>query len=177
MNSQSIRTVGDMPLEIERKFLIKTPDPSWLAQQPGSRRVEIVQTYLLSGNGDTRRRVRTWTEDGHTEYIRTCKRTLTDRTRVEEEDSLTEEAYQALLQEADPARQPIRKVRWCVPYDSHTLEIDVYPFWTRQAVLEVELQDEDEHFSIPPEVHVIREVTGDPRYLNSALAKTIPAED
>ena len=174
-SSPSRSSCGDSaePLEIERKFLIEYPDQDWLARQPGSRRAEIVQTYLCS-DGSGSRRVRAWTEDGETTYFRAFKRMLTDRTRVEQEDRITEAEYLALLDEADPARRPIVKVRWCVPYASHILEIDLYPFWEDQAVLEVELQDEEEAFGIPPELRVLREVTGDPRYLNSSLAREIP---
>ena len=164
---------GQEPLEIERKFLIEYPDPAWLERQPGSRRVEIVQTYLLSGDGSTRR-VRSWTVAGRTAYIRTCKRALSDRSRVEVEDELSEADYLALLREADPSRHPVEKTRWCIPFGSHVLEIDLYPFWSDQAVLEVELQSEEEDFLLPPEIHVIREVTGDPRYLNSSLARELP---
>ena len=164
---------GQGPLEIERKFLIEYPDPVWLERQPGSRRVEIIQTYLLS-DGSSTRRVRSWTEAGRTVYIRTCKRRLSDRTRVEVEDELTQADYLALLSQADPARHPLEKTRWCIPFDSHVLEIDLYPFWNDQAVLEVELQNEEEEFLLPPEICVIREVTGDPRYLNSSLARELP---
>ena len=164
---------GQEPLEIERKFLIEYPDLSWLRQQPGSRRAEIVQTYLLS-DGNSTRRVRSWTEAGRTSYIRTCKRRLSDRTRVEVEDELSEADYLALLKEADPTRHPVEKTRWCIPCGSHVLEIDLYPFWSAQAVLEVELQSEEEEFLLPPEIRVIREVTGDPRYLNSSLARELP---
>ena len=164
---------GQEPLEIERKFLIEYPDLSWLRQQPGSRRAEIVQTYLLS-DGSSTRRVRSWTEAGRTSYIRTCKRAVSDRTRVEVEDELSEADYLALLKEADPTRHPVEKTRWCIPFDSHVLEIDLYPFWNDQAVLEVELQNEEEEFLLPSEICVIREVTGDPRYLNSSLARELP---
>lgn len=175
MNHSASPLSGQEPLEIERKFLIEYPDPAWLEQQPGSRRVEIVQTYLLS-DGSGSRRVRSWTESGRTTWFRTCKRMLTDRTRIEQEDQVTEEEYRSLLAEADPARHPIEKVRWCVPWASHMLEIDLYPFWEKQAVLEVELRDEDEVFQIPPELRILLEVTGDPRYLNSSLAREIPDE-
>ena len=102
---------------------------------------------------------------------------VTDITREEIEREISEEEYLALLKEADPARHPIRKTRWCLPYEGHTLEIDLYPFWEKQAVLECELESEDEAFAVPPELSILREVTGDPQYLNSSLARTIPAED
>ena len=68
----------------------------------------------------------------------------------------------------------MEKTRWCIPFGSHVQEIDLYPFWSDQAVLEVELQSEEEEFLLPPEIRVIREVTGDPRYLNSSLARELP---
>ena len=167
---------GSSPLEIERKYLIRYPDVSWLAAQPGSRCAELTQTYLQS-DGRTSRRVRAWTEEGKTVWFRTAKRMLTDVTREEIESEISEQEYLALLQEADPARIPVRKTRWCIPYEGHILEIDLYPFWKRQAVLECELNSEDEFFAVPPELIILREVTGDPRYLNSSMAREIPAED
>lgn len=158
-----------VPLEIERKFLIACPSLSWLEQQPGARKVEIEQTYLCS-DSDSSRRVRLWREAGELHCFRTVKRSISDTTRIEEEDEITPEEYDALLREADPARCPIRKTRWCLPYEGHVLEIDIYPFWSRQAVLECELEREDEVFALPPELEVLREVTGDRRYLNSTLA-------
>ena len=167
----------EQPLEIERKFLIEYPDPVWLEQQPGSRCAGISQTYLLSEDGGSRR-VRTWCEDGRTTYIYTCKRSLTDLTRIEQESEISREAYETLLENADPKRNTVFKTRWCIPYEGHILEIDLYPFWQgEQAVLECELKSEDEVFAIPPEIRVIREVTGDRRYLNSSLAFEIPPAD
>lgn len=167
---------NSIPLEIERKYLIHYPEVAWLARQPDSRFAELTQIYLQP-DGISSRRVRSWTEGGKTLLYYTAKRQLTDMTREEREREITEEEYSALLLEADPSRRPIRKIRWCIPYEEHVLEIDLYPFWTRQAVLECELRSENESFSIPPEIHVIREVTGDVRYQNSRLALKIPDED
>lgn len=163
-------------LEIERKYLIRYPDLDWLAGQCGIRCAELSQTYLCSDGMDSRR-VRSWTENGETTYYKTAKRQMTERTRIEEECAVTEQEYLTLLRERDPNRRTINKTRWILPWGNHYLEIDVYSFWTHQAVLECELKSEDEEFSVPEELHTIREVTGDRRYLNSALALSIPAED
>ena len=167
---------GPSPLEIERKFLIRYPDVGWLATQPGSRRAELTQTYLRP-DGQSSRRVRAWTEEGKTVWYQTSKRMVTNVTREEIEREISEKEYLGLLREADPARRPVRKIRWCIPYEGHILEIDLYPFWKRQAVLECELDSEDEEFAVPPEFSILKEVTGDPRYLNSSLAREIPAEE
>ena len=161
--------MNDSPLEIERKFLIAYPSLSWLGQQPGVRKAEIEQTYLTS-DASCSRRVRLWREADEMHCFRSIKRSLSDRTRIEEEDEISFDEYGILLCEADPARRPVRKTRWCLPWDGHLLEIDIYPFWSRQAVLECELEHEEEAFTIPPELTVLREVTADRRYLNSVLA-------
>ena len=63
-----------------------------------------------------------------------------------------------------------------MPSGGHTLEIDVFPFWADRAFCEVELSAEDERFTLPGWIEVVREVTDDPRYTNSALALSIPDE-
>ena len=108
---------GPSPLEIERKFLIRYPEVSWLADRQGSRCAELTQTYLRS-DGHSSRRVRSWTESGKTVWYETSKRMVTDITREEIEREISEEEYLALLKEADPARQQIRKTRWSATSDS-----------------------------------------------------------
>ena len=49
-------------------------------------------------------------------------------------------------------------------------------FWKTQAFLEVELLDESDEVRLPDFIEVIRDVSADDRYRNSALAKEIPAE-
>ena len=169
LSRPSAQGYGTVPLEIERKFLIQYPDEAWLASCAGARRVEIVQTYLQTSPGSTKR-VRKWTESGRTRFFLTIKRPVTDMTREEEEEEIDSDLYELLLKEADPSRQPVQKTRWCLPWMGHILEIDLYPFWQDQAILECELQEEKESFRIPQNLHVIREVTGEVRYLNFSPA-------
>lgn len=161
------------PLEIERKFLIAYPDLSYLASLPNCRKVDIRQTYLREQN-DEHVRVRARGEAGSYTYFKTTKRTLTDMTRIEVEQRLTEAEYNELLGDADPERRPIEKTRWCLTWDEQYFEIDVFPFWDDKAFLEIELKSESQEVRLPPWIHVIKEVTGDRRYNNSALAKELP---
>ena len=158
------------PLEIERKYLIEYPDLRWLESLPNCRRVEIIQTYLLSKEGDELR-VRQRGENGSYIYYKTCKRRITGTTRTEIEQRLSQEEYLQLLMEADPAKRPIRKTRWCLTYDNQYFELDVYPFWKDRAILEIELSHEGEAVRFPKELKLIREVTDDPSYSNAALAE------
>ena len=170
-------TVGSSgePLEIERKFLIRMPEKERLASE-SERHIAITQIYLCTGPEGGSRRLRHSRWDGGEARYYTEKRRLTHRTRVEWEREVDPEEYDALLTEADRTLRPIEKVRWCVPYAGHTLEIDVFPFWGDRAFLEAELTSEDEELRLPDWIRVIREVTEDERYTNLALAREIPDE-
>ena len=58
-------------------------------------------------------------------------------------------------------------------YENQYFEIDVYPFWNDKAIMEIELRSENQEFSIPKSINVIKEVTDDDEYKNSSLAKNI----
>lgn len=158
------------PRETERKFLIRYPDTAMLERLPNCRRVEIIQTYLKAPEG-REIRVRQRGENGSYIYYRTEKRPVDDLTRVEVERRLTKDEYLALLMEADPACRPIRKTRYCLTHGDQYFEIDVYPFWKDQAILEIELSDPQREVTIPRFLEPIREVTADPAYKNAALAR------
>ena len=156
-------------LEIERKFLIEYPDLTWLTSCLGCLQADIVQTYLCSDDGDEVR-VRRWSSGGETHRFRTIKRTITEVTRQEWEQEIDEAEYRRLLQQADPLRRPLRKTRYCLAWRDQLFEIDLYPFWKHQAIAEIELPREDTPIDFPPQLRVIREVTGDPAYRNAVLA-------
>ena len=158
------------PMEIERKFLIEYPDIKWLERLPNCRKVDIIQTYLVSGNGDELR-VRQRGENGSYICFKTRKRLIDGMKRIELEERLSQEEYMRLLMEADPTKRPIRKTRYCLTWDNQYFEIDVYPFWKDRAVAEIELSDENTPIRFPKELKVIREVTDDPTYKNAALAE------
>ena len=165
-----------VPLEIERKYLIRFPDLKRLEEKPNCEKVEIVQTYLLSKD-DTEVRVRMRGKDGRYLFYRTEKRRITDTSRAEVERRITQEEYVVYLADADPLRKPVRKMRYCLTENSRYYEIDIFPEWKKQAILELELRSEDEEVVFPEEVEVIREVTADRRYLNHALASYMPEEE
>lgn len=162
-----------MPLEIERKFLIRMPTQKELTPFP---HFSILQTYLLDKDGATRR-VRIWNDGKATRYIYTEKRRKSDMTAEETEYEVTHEEYDLLCQDEDTSRTPISKTRYRIPHAGHIYEVDVYDFWQKQATVEVELSAEDEPFEMPSFLSVLREVTSDARYKNHALAKEFPSED
>ncbi|MCM1218525.1 MAG: AAA family ATPase [Lachnospiraceae bacterium] len=157
------------PYEIERKFLIEYPDTAWLQGIPNCRRVEIIQTYL-SVEPDYEVRIRQRGLNGNYMYYETTKKKINGLKRIELERRLSEREYLRLLMEADTNRRQIRKTRYCMVYENQYFEIDLYPFWNDQAIVEIELREEDQQIRMPKELKVIREVTGEAAYKNAALA-------
>lgn len=162
-----------LPLEIERKFLIEYPDKKLLEELSGGNFSDISQTYLVGEKG-TSERVRARTKDGVTVYTHNTKIKLSSMKRIELEDEIGSEEYEKLLLRADPKCKTIEKVRYCVPHGGYVFEIDVFPFWSDKAFMEVEMQSEDAEVNLPDFVKIIREVTDDNRYTNHALAIELP---
>lgn len=159
--------------EIELKYLIQYPDIAVLETRPGCEKWEIEQIYLTSSEPGCVRRIRRVFVNGEAHYYRTFKRRISALTAEENEGEITAAEYQAYALESDPERQPIFKTRYRIPYEGHTLEFDIYPFWQDQAILEIELEDESVVPDIPSYVAIIRDVTADPAYKNHTLAARV----
>jgi CYTH domain-containing protein len=162
--------------EIERKYLIRYPDIKTLQAQKGVEQWEIVQIYLtVSGPGETRR-IRQVVSGGEIKYYKTFKKHLTDLTNEEDEGEIDQLEYIHLCQEQQPGCKPVGKTRYRIPYEGHILEFDIYPFWNDRAILEIELEREDEGAAIPDYVQIIRDVSADPAYKNRSLAENVVYE-
>ena len=72
--------------------------------------------------------------------------------------------------DADITKHSIRKTRYCLIYKNQYFEIDIYPFWDDKAIVELELNSEDQKIEFPKQLKLIKEVTHDKRYKNSELA-------
>ena len=156
------------PPEIERKFLVEMPELAELEKLPGFRRVEIEQAYLPTTN-DERLRIRKWVENGQAIYYKTRRRHVNGQ-RIEVEERLTQRSYKEMLEEAGEALQLLRKTRYSLQYDGQLFQLDVYPFWAEQAVVKIELNEENGQVRLPPELKLIREVTGERAYKDYTLA-------
>ena len=163
-----------MNIEIERKFLIKLPDVEYFSSLDGCSVREIVQTYLHTDGAE--RRIRKIVENGVTTYIYTEKMRVpgAEISRYEDEREITQEEYAKLYGEA---ATELSKTRYAFPYSGRVIEIDVYPdkvggeLFRDRAILEIEMESEDEVLSIPDFIDVIEEVTGKKEYSNKKLAE------
>jgi CYTH domain-containing protein len=127
----------------------------------------------LRSNRDEEVRVRQRGEDGHYIYLKTVKRRISGLKRIEIETRITQDEYLSLLMDADTTKRQIRKTRYCMMYENQYFEIDVYPFWTDQAIMEIELSNENDEIRFPKHIKVIKEVTDDDSYKNASLANKI----
>lgn len=166
----------EIPIEIERKFLIRMPDAALLAAQRGVRIKHIEQTYLAAKDGKNAR-VRRIEEGRSVSFVKTVKRRISALSAFEEEYEIDEQCYREELKNAAEGKNTIVKTRYCIPFEGHIVEIDVYRFWQDRAILEVELGSEDESFSLPDYVSVIKEVSDDGRYKNTNLARKVPLDE
>lgn len=162
-----------VPTEIERKFLIKMPTAEQIEALGCVSKANIIQTYLKKGDNVTERRIRQRGDqkNGFTFYY-TEKTDISAGVRIEDERKITPEEYLRLLAEADTSLHQISKVRHCFVYNKKYFEMDIYPFCNEYAIVEIELNNINEEFELPP-LDFVKEVTDDANFKNFALAKSL----
>lgn len=151
-------------LEIERKFLIKMPDIQKLCDMENCKGVDICQVYLDIPGKNVRIRKR------NNIFIKTEKSKVSEITRTEQETLISESEYESLMEYRHPELDAVHKTRYCLLWMGKYFEIDVFPFSKDYAYVEIELISEDEEFTIPDFIEVIKEVTFDKRYTNKSIA-------
>jgi len=148
-------------MEIERKFLVR--DDSFV--DCASKKRRIVQGYLCA-DAERSVRVRIRGDEG----FLTIKSATEGRgwSRYEFEQAIALKDAEELMALCMPGL--IDKVRHYVEFAGHTWEVDVFHGENEGLVVaEIELESEDEQFELPAWIGA--EVSGDPRYYNSMLAK------
>lgn len=153
------------PVEIERKFLIKYPTEKTINSIKECSSVEISQCYVSDENGKFR--VRKRGKNGEYIYIKTEKTKISEIRRIESERRITQSEYESAIK----GKKVLSKRRYMFLYNNKYFELDIFPFWQDKALLEIELKDENEQFDLPDFLNITKEVTYDPKYKNSHIAK------
>ena len=159
-------------LEIERKFLVAL-NVDFLLLPKEQAVTNIQQTYLKKIIPNVQRRVRMRTHDGNAMYIFTEKIPQRPGVRIEREEIIGLREYLTLLQERDPRRSIILKDRYSFVWAQQYFQLDNFHSPMPLTLLEIELPHEKTHIELPPFLKIIRDVTEDPRYSNSSIAKGI----
>jgi adenylate cyclase len=148
-----------MPLEIERKFLVRK-DLWYALHKPEGE--DIIQGYLVSEPSLTIRvRVK------NSSSFLTIKGPVHTATRMEYEYQIPKTDAVELLKAF--AKNTIEKTRYRIGFEGKTWEVDEF-FGDNEGLIiaEIELESEDETFVHP--LWLGEEVTEDKKYFNSALA-------
>lgn len=147
-----------MPLEIERKFLVIKEK-----MIIGVRGEYLCQGYLTD---DPARTVRIRIAGEHA--FLTIKGPGSGISRSEFEYPIPVSEGREMLKMA--IFPPVEKTRYKIQHEGLLWELDIFHGSNEGLLLaEVELQSEDQKITLPPWAG--REVSGDPRYFNSYLAK------
>ncbi len=157
-------TIAGLPMEIERKYLLRGCPPEALMVAP-----DRIEQGWIPGTMLRERLRRRTRPDGTITCWRTIKLGPVDA-RIEVEELTAPELFEAMWPLTIPAR--VRKQRYVLPFGAHTWEIDV--FLDRELVLaEVELGSLDEPVELPPWLspYIERDVTGEPAWFNTSLAR------
>ena len=161
-----------VPVEIERKFLIKKESIEYISKFCPDTVCDIIQFYLINKNG-FERRIRCTAIDGNYSYFYTEMKRAKDEGRIEIEKKISQKEYLKLLaEEVDVNLKWIKKKRVCLVYKCQYIEIDMFDFSRDKAIMEIELTNMSQKISLPNFVQVIKEVTYDDKYSNYNLAKT-----
>ena len=154
------------PVTEERKYLVEV-----IGQLPETIDSDILQTYLVSEPGaEIRLRRRSWPSGKVVNVHNTKKRTAPGE-QIETERQVENALYESLLQQADPYRQSISKLRQSFIWKGQYFELDTYrgPL-DGLVILETKGIADAEDVNFPPFIRVIKEITGNKEYYNYNLA-------
>ena len=132
---------------------------------------EILQTYLVSEPGtEVRLRRRSW-KNGKVVNVHNTKKRTGPGEQIETERQVENALYESLLQQADPYRQSISKLRQSFIWKGQCFELDTYrgPL-EGLVILETKGITDAENVNFPPFIRVKKEITGNKEYYNYNLA-------
>jgi CHAD domain-containing protein/CYTH domain-containing protein len=161
---RALAEAAEPPLEIERKYLLKS-----MPRLDAAAEVRAIDQGYLPGERLNERLRRVILPDGTKKFYRTVKLGA-GISRVELEEETTEAVFRKLWSLTRGRR--VRKLRYRVPVGDLLWEID--RFRGRKLVLaEVELPSEDTEVRPPAWLRrlIVRDVTGEPEFLNLNLAR------
>lgn len=165
------RIVGEPePMEKKHKYLIAMPNMELIAQKYNAATLDMMQTYLKETNPQIERRIRQQKNGTEYLYFYTEKHTMPDSTKWETEKPISQKEYIQYLMEGEMSLHAVHKTKYRFAYCNQRFEIDVYPFSEDRAIMFRYAEQDD--VTLPPEIELIREVTGDAEYKNKQLARS-----
>lgn len=167
--------MSQIPIEIERKYIIKKPDLDKLSLLDGYSKSEILQIYLVSEPGVTHR-IRMRSSGSVVTYTETEKKRIDRISAYEDEREISGEEFERLKRLQRQGTRAVHKIRYTFTYNGKTFEIDEYPRWRKTCLMEIELKTRDEKVDLPPYIEIMQEVTGNKSYSNASMSRKFPDE-
>ena len=159
-----------MPEEVWHKYLIEMPDVKSLTEKYHAAGIDMMQTYLSQTSPNIVRRIRQQKNGNEYLYFYTEKH-YTDDGQWETEKPISSKEYIQYLMEGDVSLHAVHKVKYRFAYRDRRFEIDIYPFSAERAIMRAALPAPEEAVDAPQEIRILREVTNDPAYRNTQLAR------
>ena len=153
------------PIEEERKYIVEVT-----GELPDCTESDITQTYLVAEPGcEVRLRRRCWS--GKFVNVHTNKKRVSGEEEIVTERQVSNALYESLLQQADPYRQTIHKLRRSFIWKGQFFELDTYlkPI-NNLVILETKGIANHEDVRFPPFIRVVKDITGDRKYYNYNIA-------
>ena len=153
------------PIEEERKYIVEVT-----GEIPEYIESDITQTYLVADpDCEVRLRRRGW--NGKYVNVHLTKKKLSDAEELVTERQVNNNLYQSLLQQADPYRTTINKVRRSFIWKGQFFELDTYHgAHEGLVILEAKGIPMGEDVKFPPFLRVVADITGNKKYYNYNLA-------
>lgn len=153
------------PIEEERKYMVEI-----IGELPECTESIITQTYLVGDPGvEIRLRRREWA--GKFVNILTTKTKVSQTEELVTERQIANNLYESMLQQADPYRHTIQKLRKSFIWKGQYFELDSYQgALDGLVILETKGIRCHEDVKFPPFLRVIKDITGNKDYYNYTLA-------
>lgn len=153
------------PIEEERKYMVEI-----IGELPECTESIITQTYLVGDPGvEIRLRRREWA--GKFVNILTTKTKVSQTEELVTERQIANNLYESMLQQADPYRHTIHKLRKSFIWKGQYFELDSYQgALDGLVILETKGIRCHEDVKFPPFLRVIKDITGNKDYYNYTLA-------
>lgn len=154
----------------QEKYLIDLKNSDVASIVSNSTEFDIVQTYLMSTEGEERRLRKVTLDDDVSYYYSVFRVTGDGKKTIVSEKKIERSIYESLLEFRDKSREDIVKKRYYFVSDGEYLHLDIFDGDEEIGILEINV-NRGFRTHIPSKLKVIDIVSGNSAYSNRNLAK------
>ena len=163
-------TLSLKQIKRQEKYLVDLKNSDIESISSKSTVFDIVQTYLMSSEGEERRLRKVILGEDISYYFSVFKVSETGKKTIVSEKKIERKIYDSLLEFRDKTREDIVKKRYYFVSDGEYLHLDIFDGDDEIGILEINV-NRGFRMHIPNELKVIDKVSGNKEYSNRNLAK------